>query len=365
MSNTVTLQQAVDFANATLQHIASQKPAKTYLYENYNTFNDFFGSSIKVQGGDYIEDHVLLGDEGNAIHGGRWDEDVQNVSNIEKKYRTEWVLAKTNFSYNLIEQSLNAGVKEKIFDMVQMKYDNMCREWADAVVQRLILTPQSADDKLNPVGLSGWLSLGAAGSTGGWTGYTAKYGDGTSFNVGGLACSSTVNSRWASYYADHGGNIDDSLLLILFKAMQRLQFQGPKVPKMLDLDTKGADARFDMYTSLNVQGQLTQLYSKSDDQMGFRPQVHYGVPHFANIPLQYWPQCDTADLNRYGTDPIFGVNHQLIYPIVHADWAWRITPPINQAPGGNHLMMTVYGDLLYTIHGRNRRHAGFLISQHP
>jgi len=363
MSDAITLQMAVDFANGTLQHFAAKKPAMTFLYENYSALNDFFGSTLKAQGGDYIEDHVILGDEGNALHGGRWDEDVHNIVNIEKKYRTDWVLSKTNFSYNLIEQSLNAGAKEKIFDMVQMKYDNMCREWADDVVQKLVSTPANSDDKLTPFGLSGWLTLGTDGSTGGWTGYTGDYGDDTDFNVGGLACSSSVNPRWASYYADHDGNIDDSLLLLLFKAMQKLNFTGPRVPKSLDLATPGVDAKFDMYTSLNVQGQLAQLYAKADDQMGFRPQVHYGVPHFMNIPLNYWPILDTADTVRYGTDPIFGVNHQLIYPIVHSDWSWKITPPVNRAAGGQHLVMTVYGDLLYAVHGRNRRHAGFLISQ--
>jgi hypothetical protein len=358
-----TLQQAVDFANGTLQHIMSKKPAMTYLYENYSALNDFFGSPIKVQGGDYIEDNVNLGDEGNAVHAGRWDEDSHNIVNIEKKYRTDWVLAKTNFSYNLIEQSLNAGAMEKIFDIVQNKFDNMCREWADEIVQKLVSTPSSSSDDLTPIGLSGWLPLGTNGSTGGWTGYVGHYGDGTAFNVGGLNSSSTVNTRWASYYADHDGNIDDSLLLILFKAMQKLNFQGPKVPKVMDLNTEGYSPRFDMYTSLNVQAQLAQLYAKADDQMGFRPQVHYGVPHFMNIPLNYWPILDTADTIRYGTDPIFGVNHQLIYPVVQSDWQWKITPPINRASGGQHLVMTVYGDLLYAVHGRNRRHAGFLISQ--
>ena len=205
--------------------------------------------------------------------------------------------------------------------------------------------------------------LGTDGSTGGWTGYTGDYGDATSFNVGGLASSATSNARWASYYADHDGNIDDSLLLILFKAMQKLSFRGPKVPKALDLNTAGYKAKFDMYTNLNVQSQLAQLYAKADDQMGFRPQVHYGVPHFLNVPLNYVPILDTADTTRYGTDPIFGINHELIYPIVHSSWNFKIGQPVNRAPGGQHLVMTVYGDLEYAIHGRNRRHAGYLISQ--
>jgi hypothetical protein len=363
MSDVITLDQAVDFTHGTLQHFVSKTPAYTYLYSTYRFFNNFWKAAKKFTGGKYLEDHVVLGDEGNAKHSGLWDEDTHNVSNIEKKYRTDLVHSTTNFSYNLIENDLNKGGLEKIFDVVGMKYDNMCREWADDIFGRIFLTPESSDDVLNPVGISGWLPLGTDNSTGGWTGYTADYGDGNAFNVGGLTSSAATNARWASYYADHNGNIDDSLFLILFKAMSRLNFMGPQVPKMLDLNTAGYSPRFSMYTSLNLQAQVAQLYAKADDQMGFRPQVHYGVPHFMNIPLEYVPILDTADTTRYGTDPIFGINHQLIFPLVQSSWNFKISKPVSRAAGGQHLVMTVYGDLEYAIHGRQRRHAGFLISQ--
>ena len=363
MSDIITLDQAVDFTNSTLQHIISKKPAYTFLYETYEFFNTFWNGNVQFPGGKYIEDHVILGDEQNAKHSGLWDEDTHNVANISKKYHTYLVHSTTNFSYNLIEADLNRGGLEKIYDTVDMKYDNMCREWVDEIFGRIFLTPASADDELNPKGISAWLPLGTDNSTGGWTGYTADYGDGVAFNVGGLTCSASVNPRWASYYADHNGQIDDSLFLILFKAMTRLNFRGPKVPKALDLNTDGYSNKFSMWTSLNLQAQVSQLYAKADDQMGFRPQVHYGIPYFMNIPLEYVPILDTADTVRYGTDPIFGINHNLLYPVVQKGWNFRITPPVNRAAGGQHLVMTTYGDIEYTIHGRNRRHMGFLISQ--
>ena len=358
----ITLNHAVDFINGTLQHIQSKKPAYTFLYENYDFFNDAWKSSVKVQGGKYIEDHVVLGDEGNAKHSGLWDEDTHNVVNIEKKYRTDWVHSTTNFSYNLIEADLNGGM-EQIFDVVNMKYDNMCREWVDEILQKLWSTPSTSADELTPFGYPGWLTQGTDGSTGGWTGYTGDYSTTGTFNVGGISSSASVNPRWASYYADHDGNLDDQLLVILFKAMSKLNFRGPNVPKMLDLNTDGYSPRFSMWTSLNVQATLAQLYAKSDDQMGFRPQVHYGVPHFMNIPLKYVPILDTANTTLYGTDPIFGINHQLIYPIVHSNWNFKISDAVNRAAGGQHLVMTVYGDVEYCVHGRQRRHSGFLVSQ--
>ena len=155
MSDVITLDQAVDFTNGTLQHIQSKKPANTFLYENYDFFNDFWKSVVKIRGGKYIEDHVNLGDEGNAKHSGLWDEDTHNVVNIEKKYRTDWVHSTTNFSYNLVEADLNRSGMEEIFDTVQNKYDNMCREWVDEILQKIWSTPASSDDELTPIGIPG------------------------------------------------------------------------------------------------------------------------------------------------------------------------------------------------------------------
>lgn len=358
----ITINHAVDIGHSTLQHIQVKKPAYTFAYNRYTWFNNFAGSPIKAQGGKEIEGHIIMGDEGNARHSGLWDEDTHNVVNITKKYKQDWVHSTTNFSYNVIEMDLNNGA-ERIYNLLEAKYDNMCREWTDEVMTKMLLTPASASDTLTPTGLSGWLPLGTDNSTGGWTGYTGTYGDGNSFNVGGLSCSASVNPKWASYYADHNGNLDDSLLVILDRATRKLAFRGPTVPKALDLNTDGYKPNFSLYSNDNVIGTLNQLYAKSDDQMGSRINMHYNTPYFKNMPFEYVDYFDTADTNRYGTDPIYGINHNLIYPIVHTNWNFKIGKPVSRAAADQHLVMTVHGDLQYVVFGENRRFAGFLVSQ--
>jgi hypothetical protein len=362
MSDVITLDQAIDMGHATLQHIANKKPPYTFLYTNYGLFNTFWRSAVKAQGGKWIEGHVVLGDEGNAAHKGIWNEDTHNVVNITKKFTIPWVHSTTNFSYNIIEMDLNQG-PEQIYDLMDVKYDNMCREWSDDVFQKILLTPGSSDDVLTPHGVHAWLPLGTDNSTGGWTGYAPKYGDGNSYYIGGITCNSTTNSRWASYYADHNGQLDDSLLVLLARAMLKLNFVGPTSPKPLDLNTDGYSPKFSLYTSENVITTLMQLYAKSDDQMGAHINMHYNTPYFKNMPFEYVPLYDTADTYRYGTDPILGVNHQMLYPIVHSNWNFKIGKPVSRAPAGQHNVMTVYGDLQYNIFGNQRRHMGFLVSQ--
>jgi hypothetical protein len=360
--STITFDQMVDFSYATFEAILKRKPAHTFVYENYDFHNDFFASAVKQKGGDRLEGRINLADEGNAKHSGIWDDDTHNIVNISRRYEIPWVHSTTNFSFNLIEQDLNSGA-EQIFDTVDNKYDNMCREWVDEVLEKIWITPASSSDTLTPHGVSAWLRLGTDDSTGGWTGYSAVYGDGNTYNLGGIASSATSNDRWASYYADHNGNLDDSLLVLLDRAHRKLRFRGPSVPKPLDLQTKGYKPKFAMYSNDSVIGTINQLYAKSDDQMGRHISQHYGVPHFKNVPILYVPILDTADTNRYGTDPIFGINHQMIFPVVQPNWNWKIGKPVNRAPAGQHLINTVYGDLEYAVFGVNPRHAGFLISQ--
>lgn len=359
MADDVTLSQAIDFTNSTLQHIEARKPAKTFLYENYVFFNTFWKNRARFQGGKEVEGHIILGDEGNARHSGLWAEDTTNVVNITKKYTIDLVHATTNFSYNVIEVDLNNG-PERIYNFLEEKRDNMIREWVDAMLVAAWGVPSSSSDVLLPWGIPGWLVQGTDNSTGGWTGYNPRYSDGTAVSggIGGLASSATSNARWANYYADHQGNLDDSLLVLLDRATRKLNFIGPAIPQALDTDAPG---NFSLYSNDNVIGTLNQLYAKSDDQMGNRISVHYGIPYFKNMPFQYVPILDTANTSTYNTDPIFGIKHTMIYPVVHSTWNFKISEP--RSRDDQHLVLSVYGDIEYCIFGKNRRHAGFRIDE--
>jgi hypothetical protein len=369
---TYTIDQARDVIHGTLQHIAMRKPAYTYAYSQYAMFNSFWKSNKKVQGGKYIEGYVNLLDEGNAKMAGFWDEDTHNITNISKLYTVNWTHATTNTSWNMIEVDINNG-PEQIFNVVDMKRDNMVRELVDVIYQKIWATPSSSSDTLSFQGIPAWLSLGTQSSTGGWTGYQARYNDGstpgTAYDVGGINSSATVNPRWASYYADHKDNIDDSLLVLLDRATRKLNFTGPQTPAG-NLDLGGAQGvyspRFSLYSNDYVIGQLNALYAKSDDQMGFRIGSHFGVPTFKGVSFEYVDLLDSDNASLYGANPIYGINHNMLYPMVLTGWDWTVSKPVTRAAGNQHLVVSVYCDIVGQIFAEGgRRHAGFLISDHP
>jgi len=357
-------EQALDIFKGTFQDVVKRQPFMTWVYTNYGLLNSLWNGRMKLGGGKYIERPITLKDEQNAKHRGNWEEDTHNVVNINENIRADWVTASSNVSYNVIEQSENQGAAQ-IYDVIESKVNNMYRELADEMLETCITTPTSASDKNTPKGLFGWVTYGTNGSTGGWTGYKARYNDGNgtsaaTFNVGGIDCSSTVNPRWANYYADHDGDLDESLLVLLDRATRKLNFEGPQNPKALD-NTGVQAGKFSLYSNDNVIGTINLLYAKSDDQMGFRVGSHFGRPVFKDMTFQYVGLLDTANTSIFGTDPIVGVNHNIFYPVVLSDWDFKVGKPRQR--DNQHLVYTIDVDVRYTYLMENRQFGAFLVSQ--
>ena len=357
----ITFSQALDIGYGTLWDIRRKKPPlATYAYSTYQFYNTFFKGNVKTVG-KALEGHVTLDSEGNATHAGFWAQDALIKKNINSRYRLDWKLAYGGMLWNLIEQSINSK-PAAIYDVWEQQYDSCVKDLVEELFDKIMVGPSSAADIDSPYGISTWLSQGTISTTGGFTGYYGCYNNGSGtpassgFSKGGIASSATSNADWASYFADHDGNIDDSLLTILDEANRKLNFQPPVVPEKLPMER----VTFAMYTNNNVIKKLNAFYAKADDQMGYRPNAHYGTPSFNRIPMVYCPPLDTANLDVYGTDPIFGLNHNVIYPVILRGWDFRIT----KRPDSNrHNVMSLFMDLVYQVWcNSSPKYAGYLIS---
>lgn len=357
--------KALDIWNATLQHIMTKKPAlANFAYNKYQFFNLFFRNAMKVKGGDYLEGHITLASEDNAKHVGIWDQDTLKKKNIDRQYTMNWRQAKGGMLWNLMETSINSGA-EKIFDVLEQQYESAIKDMIDEIYLAILTGPDNANDVLNPYSVFSWMPFGTASSTGGWTGYSGHYNDGSgasaaTFNRGGLASSASNNANWASYYADHAGNLDETLLTMVDRAIRKLNFQAPMIPKTVGEMNGNVD--FSLHTNDNVISKLNTFYAKADDQMGYRPDSHYGTPTIRSIPLAYVDILDTARTSVYGTDPVLGINHADLHPVIHTDWNFK---EIDGKDPNRAVVLQKIIYLRYQIWCKNPRYAGFLISQHP
>ncbi len=361
----VDFRQALDIWNATLQHIMTEKPAlANFAYNKYQFYNMFFRNAVKVKGGDHLEGHITLQSEGNASHAGIWDQDTLVKKNIGRKYTMPWRQAKGGMLWNLMETSLNSGA-EKIYDTLEQQYESAIKDIIDEVYLAILTGQTSANDVTRPYSVFSWLPFGTASSTGGWTGYSGHYNDGNgasaaTFDRGGIASSSTNNANWASYFADHAGNLDETLLTYVDRAIRKLNFQAPMIPKTVGEMNGNID--FSLHTNDNVISKLNTFYSKSDDNMGYNRDSHWGTPTIKSIPLAYVDILDTARTSVYGTDPVLGLNHASIKPVIHQDWNFQ---EIDGKDPNRSVVLQKIIYLRYQIFAWNPRFAGFLISQHP
>jgi len=358
--DSIQYSQALDMSFATLQDIRRKKPPLTYAYSTYQFWNYFVRNGIQTVG-DELEGHITLGSEGNARHTGFWDADTTVKKNISQRYKLNWRHAESSMAWNLIEMSINAK-PARIYKVWDQQYKACIRDMVDEMFVAMLTGPSSANDTHSPYSVFSWLPLGTDGSTGGWTGYSGNYNDGstpgTEFDRGGLSCSASVNSDFAGWFADHGGNLDDSLLTIMNDFHMTMNFQPPIVPEKLPVDKVNCA----YYTTKNVIKKLNSFYAMSDDNMGYNRNSHYGTPSFYGVPLVWAGPLDTANTSVYGTDPIVGIHHNLLYPVILRDWNFRID---KRPDKDRHTVMTLYVDCVYQIWCENPRHAGGLITQYP
>ncbi|MHC4332612.1 MAG: phage major capsid protein [Planctomycetota bacterium] len=362
----ITIEQAIDLGNATLQEFKQDKLEVALKHQTYEVLNQWFRKDkVQLDGGDRVTRYISLRDTGNAQQTRMYDTDVPNVANVDEIIKVEWTHAQVSFSYSVKELAMNRGNRTRIYSLLKQRRTNAFREFADLLEELAWRTPTASSDDLNPFGIPGWLvqpDTNPQGAQGDFNGYTGDYwasGESSMATVGNITCNATTNPRWANYYEDHEGNLDSSLLKRLRRSFRKTKFQSPMFAKQT-IDPNSGFYNFRLYTNSNVLDEVEEIAQKSDDRLGADLGKYAGKTIFKGIPFMYVDVLDDAKQYVYGSNPIFGVNHQHFYPVCLDGENFRVNKPMSKV--GQHNVLTVYVDLSYAYICDNRRTGGFLIS---
>ena len=369
MSALPTFEADLDIFHGTTEKFMNTEPVLVHAYETYQDMNMYMKDHMQVTG-DELKGFVTTGTVGNAGFTSAWAKDSLIKKNITKEYSIPpFKHLKGGMVYNTLEVSANSG-KEKIFNVVKLQYRKAKAEVIDAWRAAMWSGPTSASDVDSPYGIPCWLRLGTQGSTGGWTGYTSRYNDGvtpgTSYSTAGLASTAAVVPEFASYYADHEGNLDESMFRILNDAMMRQAFKPPTVTGM-DVGTL-PKVNYSCFSTRNVILTLKDLYFKINGNVGptpmssgYYPLSDVQVP--GAIPLVWSDILDTDNDSLYGSDPIYGLNMSQIYPVYLKGWNFALS---RDKATDRHLVQQEWIDYAgQCAWCDSPHHAGFLISNHP
>jgi len=357
---TISIRNALDVGKSVFEAHKKDDLQMTFSEVNSQALNDCFGKDKAIlSGGDRIKSWITLKDTGNArMAGTGWEEDSHNTVNTDSEVVSDWCQFTTNMDYSRIELGYTQDDALRTYRYLQEKKLNMFREAGELLSKKIWKTPVNEEDPLNPVGIAGWLSMGTD-TEGGFTGYTSQYsGAGDAFNIGGVSCSATDKPRWASYYGNHDGKLGDHLIDLIDFAMMKTKFTTPNIIQKLDKDTNMHNFRF--FTNAKIRRNINGLLRKSDDRIGSDLAKYSGVPFYQGIPVIYVEALDTDQANLWDADPFYGVNMDYFKTYVSKANNFATLGPNVRDP--NHNILSIYLDLSFCFHCKNRQRLGFLLS---
>lgn len=355
----LSIQQCLDLVNSTRDEFTLDKLSVALNYPKYEVLNDILPNYKKVGAGENWESNIQLEDATNGGHVGMlFYNDKTNVNDTDKKVITPWRRYTNNCSYDRISLSINQQQKTRVYNYLRSKKVAMYRKTADDLQVAFWSNPTGAADTTSNLGIPAWLTLGTD-NTAGFTGGVASYLDGVNFNPGGL--DPTVFTKWRSYYDDHNGNLGESLLDQLGDACRATDFEAPNSPgEVTGVDESGLAGIMKFYTTNNVIKNVERIARNSDDRIGYDLGKYKGKTLYKGIPFHYVKVLDTVNANLYGTDPLYAINFDQLFPIVLEDWYFQ---PDTDKNAFSHTVFTEFIDLVWNLHCDNRQQCGFLISQ--
>jgi hypothetical protein len=363
----ISLNQFLTLLNATRDDFIPDKLTMTLNYPRYEVVNDILRKRKKTASGERYTSNIQLEDatNGGAV-GMFFVQDVSNIYDTDHKVISEWKHYTNNVSYDLAQIDINKGSKVKEYDYIKSQKMAMYRKVADDLQEQFWSAPASSSDVNKVFGPLCWLTQGTNNSTGGFTGTTGTYLDTNTFDPGGL--SATTYPKWANYYADHNGVLNETLLDMLGDANRATDFEAPIEPNKVTGVDEGTPKKVVYYTSNNIIKQVEKIARNSDDRIGYDLGKYAGETLYKGIPFKYVKQMDTAGGSTtgsftapaWGTDPIVAFNFDVGYPVVLNNWYFRVDEGKNAFA---HNVCTEYVDLYWLFHVENRQNVGYLINQ--
>jgi hypothetical protein len=358
----MTLAQFETLLNATDEDFEPNKLAMVLNHKKYEVTNTILPKYKKWGSGESWQSHIQLEDATNGGHTGMFFvQDQVNLYDTDQTITSNYRHYINSCAYDEAQVDINRGDRVQRYNYLKSQRMAMHRKTADDLKEAFWSAPASSSDTTSPIGPFGWLVTGTDNSTGGFTGGDPYYLDGNTYSAGTLATGTYTD--WKSYYADHNGNLNETLLDLMGTANRKTSFEIPLVPNLEKVD--GVDTNVPMkvvyYTSDNVLKNIEKIARNSDDRIGYDLGKYAGETTYKGIPFRYNDIFDTASTYLYGTDPVVAINWDVMYPVVVRNWYFK--SKVKEHPF-SHNAFNEFIDLYWAgVHCDNRQQCGYMINQ--
>jgi len=223
----------LDLVKSTLVEEPRMKFAETMAQTDYPLIRIFFEEAReKISSGRGLQWNMRLRTNGSFKFVRMYQITPNNYVNVMGKASMEWTMQEMKLFFDERQEEFNSGQPEQLYDHIESQESAMYEDGVSGIDAALAQAPNFLGDDLSYAGIPYWLppaATGTAAPTGGFTGTTAYFRDGTSTSlIGGLDASDPLNERHKSYIHTWGGRVDSSFYEALRRCMTRTDF------KMLD-----------------------------------------------------------------------------------------------------------------------------------
>lgn len=348
--------QIADLINTTLPHFKDRGRFETaFELQRYYFLQEVFQQDrYTVRDGQSIEWTVVLDDNGTARHVKLYQRaQDRNRRDVVRLATQRWVYAEAEAYYEAHELTMNRGASQKA-KYIKTQYFAAYKGLANMLERRAIASPDDANDDINPHGISWWLSLAPGGTedyTGSFTGYTCRYGDGTTtFVKGGL--NGTTDPLWANWCANR---VTTGLDLGTMHTMRRgMIFANFVPPTSIKEIFRGPNAKWRVLWSLTDQADYEQLVNAGPDNRNGDLSPFKNMVTFRGVPTIGLPTLENAAYS-----PIYVVNLAHFYPVVHSEWWLKEDEPMRDVDQRHVFVQGI--DCQYNYMADNIREAGFTL----
>jgi hypothetical protein len=352
MSSGVSNDQLIDLLRTTQTNLPDMDFEVALKYQEWVAVNEVFAKEkIEEDSGTSIVRNIVLDNNGNARMVRLYQKTSLNQGDTQRQITAPWCQTQTYYNVHRQEMLRNRK-KAKFIDLVESKRLDGMISLAELLEERFVKSPENSADDLNPYGLPYWLNKADIGvsSVGDFIGKTMRYGDATTTTtVGGL--DGSTYSRWKNWAATYT-SVDSDLVARMRRAFHGTSFKSPTIAKDLK---DGPASKYRIWLGLDELTAYEDLATKANDNIGSDMDPFHGNTTFRRVPLQWMPTLD-ADADN----PIYGVNLAMFYPIVMSgDWMREDGP---KSDIESHNVFTTFVDGTFQIFCKNRRKAGFVLS---
>jgi hypothetical protein len=356
----MSIDQFATLLNATQEYFKPGQLAMTLNHKKYEVTNQIIPQYAQMGSGKQWETHIQLEDSPNGGHTGLFF-----AENQTQLFDTDYTLTsyyrhyKNSISYDMLQLDLNRGDRVQRYNYLKSQRMALHRKVADDIKEDFWSAPASSSDTTSPIGPFGWITMGDDNDTGSFSGGNPYYLDGNTYTKGGQSAS--TYSRLKSYYVDHNGVLDSTLLDKIADADLSTSFEVPIIPGQQAVGDVG-NMSVVRYTSKNVIINIEKVARNYDDRVGYDLGKYRGETTYKGIPFRYNDIFDTASTYLYGTDPIVAIDWKVMYPVIVKGWKFK------SQLKDNAFCDTAKDEFVHLVyvgcHSENPQLSGYMISQH-